>query len=221
VDNDNFTPADERAPAQLPGKTSGGTQDEDTWYSESWDYETGKPPHNFSFTSEVRYWFQYNANKTYNLEFIGDDDVWVFINKKLAVDLGGIHTPIKGSVTLDGSSADRFSLKDGKVYEIAVFQAERQTSSSSYKLTLTGFSAAPSDCRPICGDGILGIGEECDDGENKGGYGKCGPGCTLSAYCGDGIVQGDEHCDDGINNGDGHNPGEPCPSGCRYLVPIL
>lgn len=222
VDNDNFTPADQRAPAQFPGKTtSQSTQDEDTWYSESWDYEAGKPPHNFSFTSEVRYWFQYDGSKSYNLEFVGDDDVWVFINKKLAVDLGGIHTPIKGNVTLDASSGDRFDLKNGKVYEIAVFQAERQTSSSSYKLTLSGFSAAPSDCRPICGDGNLGIGEECDDGENKGGYGKCGPGCTLSAFCGDGVVQGEEDCDDGINNGDGHNPGEPCPSGCRYLVPIL
>lgn len=58
---------------------------------------------------------------------IASDDVWVFINNRLAVDLGEIHTPVSGSVTLDGSSANRFALEDGKVYEIRVFHAERQT----------------------------------------------------------------------------------------------
>ena len=37
--------------------------------------------HNFSFTSEIRYWFPYDSTKTYTLEFLGDDDVWMFVNK--------------------------------------------------------------------------------------------------------------------------------------------
>ena len=150
------------------------------------------------------------------LDFTGDDDVWVFINRRLAVDLGGIHTPVQGSVRFGMGQAaanTKFSLTNGQVYEVAVFQAERQTIGSSYRLTLSGFNAAPSECRPVCGDGILGIGEECDDGMNAGGYGRCAAGCKLGEYCGDGVVQMDyEDCDDGVNIG------KPCPSGCKRLI---
>jgi fibro-slime domain-containing protein len=202
VDGDNFSPASERVSATIGPP-----------YDPNYDAEPGMPKHNFSFTSEVRYWFQYDSTKTYTLDFTGDDDVWLFINRKLAVDLGGIHTPVQGSVTFGAGRPAMFGLTNGQVYEVAVFQAERQTTGSSYRLTLSGFNAAPSSCSPVCGDGIVGIGEECDDGKNTGGYGQCGPGCKLGEYCGDGIVQPDyEDCDDGVNIG------MPCPSGCKKLI---
>jgi len=205
VDGDNFTPATERHTATTGPPYSG------TGYLQ--EPGTPQPVHNFSFTSEVRYWFLYKAASKYTLDFLGDDDVWLFINKKLAVDLGGIHSPASGSVTFGVGATNNFGMQDGNVYEVEVFQAEREIDGSSYKLTLSGFSSARSECTPICGDGILGIGEECDDGVNAGGYGQCGPGCKLGAYCGDGIVQPDqEDCDDGIN------VGMPCPSGCRVLI---
>jgi fibro-slime domain-containing protein len=208
VDGDSFTPESERAEASLasPMYTDNGWPLESTISGEV-------TKHNFHFTSEVRYWFQFDASKTYTLDFTGDDDVWVFINKKLAVDIGGIHTPVNGSVTLDPTTASTFGLEDGKVYEIALFQAERQKNASTYKLTLSGFTAGSSNCRPICGDGILGIGEECDDGKNDGGYGECAPGCVLDTFCGDGVKQDNEDCDDGNNlDGDG------CGSACRDIV---
>jgi fibro-slime domain-containing protein len=157
--------------------------------------------HNFSFTSELRYWFDYKGGEV--LSFRGDDDVWVYINGKLAIDLGGVHSAQSASITLDATAATNLSLTIGGTYEVAVFQAERHTTQSSYKLTLKGFNAAHSACDDVCGDGITSSNEVCDDGVNQGGYGSCQAGCLgFGPRCGDGIVQpGVETCDDGINGG--------------------
>ena len=73
----------------------------------------------------------------------------MFINRKLALDLGGIHTPVQKSVTISSTDATTYGLTDGSVYEVVVFHAERQTSSSAYALTLNGFGPTGSQCRPI------------------------------------------------------------------------
>lgn len=165
--------------------------------------------HNFYFTSEVTYWFKYDPETPATLKFTGDDDVWVFVNGQLAVDLGGVHVPESGSVTIDETNS--FGMEAGKVYRINVFHAERKVEGSSFKLTLGGFNTARSECRPECGDGIVGLGEECDDGENDGGYGQCDKGCKWGAYCGDGILQADdgEECDPGIDPN--------CPNNCFFI----
>lgn len=197
---------------------------------------TARQSHNFHFTSEVRYWFQYGGSE--QLSFKGDDDVFVFVNKRLAVDLGGIHVSVDGSVTLDASNGTGvvcqnaavgcanskvvdFGLELGKVYEIVVFQAERHTIQSNYTLTVSAFKADRSVCSSVCGDAFVTPDEACDLGKdaNTGEYGTCNPDCSLPPYCGDkntDTADGEE-CDDGVNLSTyGYNNTPSCNPNCKF-----
>jgi len=168
--------------------------------------------HNFSFTSEARYWFEYKGTEV--LDFRGDDDVWVFINKRRALDLGGVHGPMSGRITLS-QQATELGLTVGGIYEVVVLQAERHTSGSSYQLTLNNFETRRTVCTATCGNGTVDPGEECDDIANDGGYGQCGRGCVRGPRCGDSIIQSEhgEECDDGnTNNRDG------CDNMCKQSI---
>jgi fibro-slime domain-containing protein len=188
-----------------------------TQYGYNWELDStvipGAKPHNFHFTTQVTYWFKYDAKTSARLDFTGDDDVWVFVNDKLAVDLGDVHQPVDGGVTISTATAGTYGLTDGNVYKLNVFHAERKKESSSFRLTLAGFDTAKSECTPICGDGIVSLGEQCDDGMNDGGYGECAAGCVIGPYCGDGVVQDKEACDDGNRIG-----GDGCSPTCRVEI---
>ena len=193
-----------------------GWQSDGTEESRAGDTHT-TTTHNFSFTSETRYWFTYAGGET--LSFFGDDDVFVFVNGILALDLGGVHGSESGSFTLDVNSAtsNALGLTVGGVYEVAVFQAERHTVSSTYELTLNGFNDPKTVCTSICGDGIVTPNEACDDGVNDGSYGGCEPGCQMRApFCGDATVtMPEEQCDNGVNAGGYGECGPGCVLGPR------
>ena len=90
--------------------------------------------HNFHFTTEIHTQFQYRGGEVFN--FHGDDDLWLFINGRLAIDLGGLHPALPGSVDLD-AMATALGIQTGHMYSMDIFHAERHTDASNFRVETT------------------------------------------------------------------------------------
>lgn len=91
----------------------------------------GNMQHNFGFTTELHTTFLYKGTETFTFE--GDDDVWVYINNKLAVDLGGLH-PMQARPINLATAAAQLGIEVGKIYPLDLFHAERHTSESTFRI---------------------------------------------------------------------------------------
>lgn len=118
---------------------------------------------NYHFCMETHGTFNFTGTEVFS--FTGDDDVWVYINKKLVVDLGGIHAPQTASVDVS-----KLGLTKGREYQFDFFYCERHTPGSSIKLcTSLVIECGYYDWCGLCnGDGqscCTGA-NNCDDGDS-------------------------------------------------------
>lgn len=88
---------------------------------------------NFHFTTEIVTTFSFRRGQGQTLRFSGDDDVWVFIDNTLVIDLGGTHPPRTQVIDLDRLA----HLQDGRVYSLRIFHAERRTMGSNFRIETT------------------------------------------------------------------------------------
>lgn len=100
-------------------------------------------PHNYGFTTELHIKFKYSGGESFT--FKGDDDVWAFINGHLAIDLGGLHEAREDSILLDDHAAE-LGLVKGNIYPLELFQAERHSTGSHFRMDST---LAVVDCGSI------------------------------------------------------------------------
>jgi fibro-slime domain-containing protein len=97
--------------------------------------------HNYSFTVEIHTLFTYQGGEVFN--FSGDDDVFVFIDNKIVINLGGIHGREPMNVALDA-----LGLTKGETYPLDFFSAERHVSASNLLIT-TSLELLPNPNIPI------------------------------------------------------------------------
>jgi fibro-slime domain-containing protein len=83
---------------------------------------------NFSFCMEMHTQFELVPGMEFN--FKGDDDVWLFINNKLVMDMGGLHVSLGTNIFFDDLGLENF-----KDYPFDFFYCERQTTESHLQIT--------------------------------------------------------------------------------------
>ena len=89
---------------------------------------------NQHFCAEIHTKFRFKNGLKFSLS--GDDDIWAFIDNKLAVDIGGMHLPAPGYVDLDKFMPNGAV---GKAYDLDIYFCDRRTTMSNFTIKTNMF----------------------------------------------------------------------------------
>jgi fibro-slime domain-containing protein len=122
--------------AQDPARPGVFVYDSDMFFPLANDQGFGNQyqSHNFDFTTEIHFNFPYRGGEVFN--FRGDDDLFLFVNGQLVVNLGGVHVAEMGKVDLD-MMAGTLGLQQGMTYRMDIFHAERHVDKSTFHIETT------------------------------------------------------------------------------------
>ena len=99
---------------------------------------TGKRNHHFCQETHTK--FIQKPGLRFNAR--GSDDIWVFIDNKLAIDLGGVHLDAPGYVDLDEFEGASGKLVTGEQYDLDIFFCDRRTTMSNLQIRTNMYLAS-------------------------------------------------------------------------------
>ncbi len=90
--------------------------------------------HNYNFTVESTFYLLYKKNLPITIRCSSDDDLWLFVNGKLLINLGNRH----GYKTSEGTFDPKdYNAKPGDYIEVKLFKADRGTDVCTMDLSVS------------------------------------------------------------------------------------
>lgn len=96
---------------------------------------TGGRNHHFCYETHAKFTYKPGLR----LALRGSDDIWAFIDNKLAIDLGGVHLDAPGYVDLDVFEGASGKLQVGAQYDVDIFACDRRTTMSNFEISTNMF----------------------------------------------------------------------------------